>query len=85
MDVVTMIFLAAISVATLLTALLRFVRWRTIIKYHGFVDVFFTLALLWMFNGTVSGMVIGVIGGLLMTIVLSIGKKLTPKVYSAKK
>lgn len=77
MDVGAMVLLAAVSVATLLTALMRFVGWRTIIRYHGFVDVTFTLMLMWMFSGTVTGMIIGIIGGLLMTIILSIGKRFT--------
>lgn len=77
MDVGAMVLLAAIAVATLLTALMRFIGWRTIIRYHAFVDVAFTLMLIWMFAGTVSGMIIGIIGGLIMTIVLSIGKRFT--------
>lgn len=77
MDVGAMVLLAAVAVGTLLTALMRFIGWRTIMKYHGFVDVFFTLMLMWMFSGTVSGMIIAIISGLIMTIVLSIGHRLT--------
>ncbi len=72
-----MVLLAAISVGTILTALMRFIGWRTIMKYHGFVDVIFTLAFMWMFSGTVSGMVIAIIAGLILTIVLSIGHRFT--------
>lgn len=77
MNIATMIFLAAISVATTLVAVLRIISWQTLIRYHGLADIGFTLALMFMFSGTVSGMVIAVIGGLFFSIILSIGKKFT--------
>lgn len=79
MDIGLMILLAAISVATTLTAVLRLISWRTIMRYHGIADVAFTGLLLVLFSGTVSGMVIAVIAGLIFTIVLTVGKKLTRK------
>lgn len=77
MDVGAMVLLAAVAVLTLLTALMRFVGWRTIMRYHGLVDIVFTLMLMWMFSGTVTGMIIAIIGGLIMTIILSIGHRFT--------
>jgi hypothetical protein len=78
MDLTTIFLLAVVSVLTLMTAVLRVVPWRTLMRYHWAADVAFTVALIFILSGSLMGMVIAIISGLIFSIVLTVGKILTP-------
>lgn len=85
MDLMLMLILAVVSTLTTIIAFLRFVPWRVMMKYHGLFDVIFTVIMLFLFAGTLQGMVIAIIAGLFFSMVLSFGKMLTPRhVYAHK-
>lgn len=73
MDVV--VTMAAVSVAACLVTLSRVVGWRRILKHATLVDVAFTIGLGLAFMGTLTGMLVAVLGGLLMALTLTILKR----------
>lgn len=48
---------------------------RRVLGYDAVVDIFATLLLLWMFQGTYSGMVAGAAGGLVISVELALLKR----------
>lgn len=48
---------------------------RRVLGYDAVVDILATVLLLWMFQGTYSGMVAGAAGGLIISIELALLKK----------
>lgn len=73
MDLV--ITMSAVSVAACLVTLSRVVGWRRILKHATLVDVAFTIGLGLAFMGTLTGMLVAVLGGLLMALTLTIIKR----------
>lgn len=73
MDLV--VTMAAVSVAACLVTLSRVVGWRRILKHATLVDVAFTIGLGFAFMGTLTGMLVAVLGGLLMALTLTIIKR----------
>ena len=67
--------MAAISVAACLVTLSRVVGWRRILKHATLVDVAFTIGLGLSFMGTLTGMLVAVLGGLLMALTLTCIKR----------
>ena len=89
MDMV--VSMAAVSVAACLVTLSRVVGWRLILKHATLVDVVFTIGIGFAFMGTLTGMLVAVLGGLLMALTLTCIKRavnmtapLTEKVKNAK-
>ena len=72
LSVVIMLALCT-TVATLLT-LSRFGGLRVVLKYAAVVDIVFTLALMFMFAGTLGGMLVAVMGGLFLSVFLTAAK-----------
>ena len=79
MDILPLVGLASITTITLLILALRVMKWRTLIRYHWAADVGFTIGTFILLSGSMTGMLISIISGLMFSIVLSIGKWLTPK------
>lgn len=67
--------MAAVSVAACLVTLSRVIGWRRILKHATLVDVAFTIGLGLAFMGTLTGMLVAVLGGLLMALTLTIIKR----------
>ena len=74
MNIIMITFVSVASVAAGLFFALRLFRWRSLIKMHWMVDIVFTVALFFLFQGTLAGTLIAVIAGLAMSIILTIGK-----------
>lgn len=68
------IMLAVCTAIAALMMLSRFGGFRMVLKYHGAVDVVFTIALLFMFAGTITGMLVAVMAGLCLSLLLTICK-----------
>jgi hypothetical protein len=79
MDIGVLICLAIVSTITLLILALRIMKWSTLIKHHLIADVGFTVGTFILLSGSMTGMIISILSGLFFSIVLSIGKWLTPK------
>ena len=73
MDMV--VSMAAVSVAACLVTLSRVVGWRLILKHATLVDVVFTIGIGFAFMGTLTGMLVAVLGGLLMALTLTCIKR----------
>lgn len=73
MDIV--VTMAAVSVAAFLVTLSRVIGWRRILKHATLVDVVFTIGLGLAFMGTLTGMLVAVLGGLLMALTLTTIKR----------
>lgn len=70
--------MSAVSVLSALFFAMRIFSWRDIVRYHYFADIAFTGTLVYLFNGTLGGMLVAALGGLLFSIILSIGRFVTP-------
>lgn len=69
------LFISGLAVvATTLLTLARF-NLRRWLGYAGFVDVAFTLVLLWLFSGTFSGVVAAAFSGITMSVMLQVLRK----------
>lgn len=68
--------LAICAVLAFLVTLLRIVRLSLVLSYATFFDVAFTVALFIVFQGTLAGALVATLGGLFMTVLLTIGRKL---------
>ena len=79
------ILLAAIATvaATFVTAA-RVLSLKTMAKYATVIDIVFTLVMLLMFAGTLTGMLVAILSGLLMALCLSALKVATKPVVIAK-
>lgn len=69
LSVVIMLALCT-AIATVLT-LSRFGGLRVVLKYAAIVDIVFTVALMFMFSGTLGGMLVAVMAGLFLSIFLT--------------
>lgn len=79
MSLVNIFFISFISVLAALILVLRVVSWATLVRHHLVADVVVTVSLIYLFSGTMSGMVIAACTGLLFSVMLSVGRALTPK------
>ena len=73
MDLV--VSMAVVSVAAFLVTLSRVVGWRRILKHATIVDVVFTIGIGFAFMGTLTGMLVAVLGGLIMALTLTCIKR----------
>ena len=73
MDLV--VSMAVVSVAAFLVTLSRVVGWRLILKHATIVDVVFTIGIGVAFMGTLTGMLVAVLGGLIMALTLTCIKR----------
>ena len=71
MSLAIIIFVAAIMVAATLITLSRVVNLRRIAGMATFVDVVFSVALFYIFAGTLAGMAIAIFAGLFMALTLT--------------
>ena len=58
--------LAIASVAALILTLSHMVSFRWVIRHGAVIDVLATIALIWIYQGTLGGALVGVLGGLFM-------------------
>ena len=72
LSVVIMLALCT-ALATLLT-LSRFGGLRVVLKYAAVVDIVFTITLMFLFAGTLGGMLVAVMAGLFLSIFLTAAK-----------
>ena len=70
-----MLFQGFIAAATVLW-LLSYMGFRRVFAYNWFWDVAITVALVYMFSGSYAGMMTGVIGGILVSLFLRVGRHL---------
>ncbi|MFD2175703.1 hypothetical protein [Rhodobacter lacus] len=70
----TTVLLAAATVATFITFVLRLVRMRTILRFHWLADVAMTTLAFIIFQGTLGGTLVAVLSGLMFTIFLTLAK-----------
>ena len=77
MDIGVLICLALVSTLTLLILALRIMRWRTLIKYHWMADIGFTISMFILLSGSLTGMIIAILSGLMFSIILTVGKYFT--------
>lgn len=75
MTLTMILLLALISVGCALTFSLRLVGWQQLLSAHWLADVLFTVALFLIFNGTLTGALVAATGGLMFSIILSVGRK----------
>lgn len=75
MDLTVVLLLALISVGCALTFALRLVGWSQLLSAHWLADVIFTVALFLIFSGTLTGALVAATGGLIFSLILSLGRK----------
>lgn len=68
------LMLALCTAIAALMMLSRFGGFRLVLKYAAAVDVFFTVALVFMFAGSITGMLVAVMAGLCLSILLTLCK-----------
>lgn len=71
MDILTIGMLSVITVAGCITFLTKIASWSMILRHHAIVDVLFTLAMLAIFAGTVTGTLVAALSGLMLSLLLS--------------
>jgi hypothetical protein len=76
MGMTFVIAMSGVSVAACLVTLNRVIGWQRILRYATLVDVGFTIGLGVLFMGTLTGMLVAVLGGLLMALTLTIAKRI---------
>lgn len=69
-------FLAVIEVLCVLFTLRRIMPWRTIFGYAVVIDVTFTVVMIGLFKGTVSGAASATLAGLFLAVALTVGRLL---------
>jgi len=79
MNLTVICVLSLVSTLTLLTLALRVVKWTTLVEHHWAADIVFTVGTFVLLSGSLTGMTISIISGLMFSIILSVGKKFTPK------
>ena len=67
-------FLALVTLLSVLFTLRRVIDWRTIFGYAVIIDVTFTVLMIWVFVGTVSGAAGAALAGLGLAVVLTTGR-----------
>ena len=67
-------FLAVIEVLCVLFTLRRIMPWRTIFGYAVVIDVTFTIGMIAVFKGTVSGAASATLAGLFLAVSLTLGR-----------
>jgi len=77
MSIMFILLAAGATVAATIITASRIVSWRWMAKYATLIDVLFTVLLLIVFAGTLTGMLIAVLAGLFMAIVLTALRCLT--------
>lgn len=68
------IVMAIVSVFAFLLTLARLTGWARIFRHANIVDVSFTIGLGIAFAGTLTGMLVAVLGGLFMALLLNAGR-----------
>lgn len=68
------IILGAVMTATLLVTLRRVMPWATVRQYANVIDVSFTVILLLIFHGTISGAAGATVAGLMLATVLTLAR-----------
>ena len=79
MSLENMLLVSVISVASALFFVLRIISWRTLLQYRIVADVLVTALLVYLFRGTITGMIVAAATGLFFSLVLTFGNLLTPK------
>ena len=72
MTLFTIALLSFATVAAMLIMLLRIASWRTVLRYRAAVDIICTAFLFWAFAGTLGGALVAAIGGLSLSLMLSL-------------
>lgn len=67
----TAVLMGIASVIAALVTTARVIGWAAILKYKTLIDVAFTIGLGIVFYGTLTGMLVAVLGGLFMAITLT--------------
>ena len=75
MDIAIVILLAICTVAAFFVTVGRVVPMRRLFKHANIVDVVFTGIALVLFHGTLGGTLVAVFAGLVVSVVLSLGRK----------
>lgn len=73
----TTLMMAAASVAAALITLARITGWKRILRHATLVDVSFTILLGILFYGTLTGMLVAILGGLFMALTLTVLRRLS--------
>ncbi|WP_299073776.1 hypothetical protein [uncultured Paraglaciecola sp.] len=68
------LIVAIVLVAAILVTASRILSFKTLLGLATPIDVVFTVMLFFIFSGTLAGMVIATIAGLVMAITLSVGR-----------
>ena len=71
--------LAGILTAAAFLIMLYKLNIKRILQYDLLVDVVITFFLMWIFAGTFAGMMAAIIGGLMVSIVLVVLKRIIPR------
>lgn len=72
--------MSLVSVVSFLVILTRIIGFRKVLEHATAVDIIFTVMSCILLAGTITGLLIGIVAGLLMTGILTVGRAL----YRAK-
>lgn len=75
----TSLILGFLVALALLIMFYKLVGWKQILEHHILVDVVATLALGLMFAGTMHGLMVAIMAGLMISIGLMVARKTMPK------
>ena len=62
------VLLAIASVAAIILTLSHMISFRWVIRHGAVIDILSTILLIWVYQGTLGGALVGVMGGLFMAI-----------------
>lgn len=78
----TIAVLSIITVLAAITFMLRVLRWKTILRFHAFIDVVFTIALFALFAGTLTGALVAAAAGLILSLILTTARGIDAAIKS---
>lgn len=76
MDLLIILLSALLTVTSGLLFVTRFIRWRTILRFHWLADGIAHVVLFAVFFGTLGGAMTAAIACLIFSVLLNIGRKL---------
>ena len=84
MGIDTIFLMSLVTVGGCLLTLTRVIGWRKVLRHATAIDVIFTILLSFILAGTLTGILIALLAGLVMAGFLSVAKWITERVEASR-